>query len=94
VYQTYRVGAENPYASGYVQGMRWIPGDRAHSEEEELERIEAEIINEPVIPDETQGLVNDPSYIDGDEYRDTVEHLDSGIRDIIITGTVRLAFSS
>ncbi|KAF9648741.1 hypothetical protein BDM02DRAFT_3186850 [Thelephora ganbajun] len=89
VYQTYRVDAKNPYASGHVPETRWVSDDGADSEEEELEQLEAEITNnEPDIPDETQGLVNNPSYIDDDDqWEDTVEHRDSGIRDIIVTGT-------
>lgn len=95
MYQTYRVGAENPYASGYAQDMSWIPGGGVGPEQEELEQLEAEFINNGTeIPDETQGLANNPSYIDDEEWNDTVEHRDSGIRDIIITGTVCLAFSS
>jgi hypothetical protein len=40
--------------------------------------------NEPDTPDETQGLVDNPTYLDNDDrWHDTVEHLDSGIRDII-----------
>ena len=75
--------------------MRWVSPDRADPEEEKLEQLGAEIINdEPEIPDETQGLVDNPSYIDNDDqWSDTAEHLDSDIRDIIITGKVRLAFS-
>ena len=85
-YQTYRTGAENPYISGYEPEERWITG-----EGEELEQPGAQITNVPV---EAQGLVNDPSYIDeDDEWEDTVEHRDSGIKDIILTGTVRLAFN-
>lgn len=101
VYQTYRVGAENPYASGFVQETRWVSGDAVDSDDlgdsddEELEQPRAEIINnEPGIPDETQGLDNNPSYIDDDEVEDTVKHRDSGIRDIMITGMVRLVFIS
>lgn len=86
MYQTYRTNTENPYASGYVREMRWVPGNTSDSEDE------TEI--EPETPDETQGLVNNPTYIDDDdEWEDTAEHLDSDIRDIIITGTVRLAFN-
>ena len=96
VYQTYRTDAENPYASGHVQEMRWCSDHRANPEEEVLAQLEAQITNKvSESPDETQGLVNNPSYIDNDDrWDDKVEHLDSGIRDIIITGTVRLAFNS
>lgn len=96
VYETYRTDAENPYASGYIREMRWVPGERADLEEDELEQPETEIgDNEPDDPDETQGLANNPSYIDDDDQLvDTVEQLDSDIRDIIITGRVRPAFSS
>ena len=95
VYQTYRADAKNPYASGYVHEADWDSDDGDYSEEEELGQPEAEITNnEPDIPDETQGLENHPSYVDDEEYIDTVEHVDSGIRDILITGTVSLAFSS
>ena len=93
MYDTYRIDAETPYASGYAVEDRWVPGDAA-GEEDELEEPEAEIVNgEPEVPDEIQGSENDPSYIDEDG-EDTVEHRDSGIRDIMITGTVRPAFSS
>ena len=94
VYDTYRTDTEHPYASGYVHEGRWVSGDRVDSEEEELEQLAAEIINNgPDIQDETQGLVDNPSYIDDDEWQDTVEHRHSGIGDIMITGTVRPAFS-
>lgn len=94
-YQTYRTGVENPYASGYVQEPYWFSDDRVDPEEEELARLEAQIThNEPESQDETQGLVDNPSYIDNDDqWHDTVEHRSSGIKDIIITGTVRLIFN-
>lgn len=94
VYQTYRTNAEKPYASGYVPEGRWIPGNGPNPGEAELEQLRTQYINYPVAQDETQGLVNNPTYIDNDdEWEDTAEHLDSGIRDIMITGTVRLEFS-
>lgn len=94
MYETYRPGAENPYTSGFVQETRWVSDDGAESDDE-LEQLQDEIINdEPDTPDETQGLVNNPSYIDSDDWEDTVEHRDSGIRDIVITGTVRFTFIS
>ena len=94
MYQTYRTDAENPYVSGYIREGRWVRGKEQDSEEE-LDQLEADTINhEPESPDETQGLVNDPSYIDNDDqWEDTVQHLDSDIRDIMITGKVRPAFS-
>ena len=94
VYQTYRADAVNPYACGHVREMRWIPTDRARPRDR-LAQLEAEIINlEPEGPDETQGLVDNPSYIDNDDRpHDTVGHLESGIRDIIITGTVSDVFN-
>ena len=67
VYETYRTGAENPYVSGFVPEVRWVAGNEANPEEDELMQLEAEITNnEPDSPDETQGLVNNPSYIDND----------------------------
>lgn len=95
VYETYRTGFENPYASGYVRERRWVL-DSETDLEEELEQLQSGIVTgEPDAPDETQGLANSPLYIDEDErLSDTVEHLDSDIRDILITGTVRPAFSS
>jgi hypothetical protein len=76
--------------------MDWVSDDRTDSEEEELAQLAAEITNnEPESPDETQGLVDNPTYLDNDDrWHDTVEHLDSGIRDIIVTGKVCLAFNS
>ena len=96
VYETYRTDAEYPYASGYTHGTGSVSSDEPDSDEDNLEKFQAEIINrEPDTSDETQGLANSPSYIDDDDNLvDTVEHLDSGIRDIMITGTVCLAFSS
>ena len=94
VYQTYQADAGNPYAPGDIREMRWVPANRVRPRDG-LAQLEAEIINlEPEDPDETQGLVDNPSYIDND-YRshDTVEHLEPGIRDIIITGTVSGSFS-
>ena len=87
VYETYQADAERPYASGYVPETRWVPVDRAGPEEE----LEREIINcEPDTPDETQGLVNNPQYIDNDEHwADAVKQPDFGIKDILITGRVR-----
>ena len=94
VYETYRTDAESPYASGYVHGTGSVSSDEFDSYEENLEQFQAEIINrEQDTSDETQGLANSPSYIDDDDSADGVEHRDSGIRDIMITGTVRLAFS-
>ena len=94
VYETYRADAENPYASGYVRETRSASSDRADPEEEELERLGSEIINhEPDIPDETQGLVNNPLYIDNDEHwAEAVKPPDSNIKDILIIGKVRLPF--
>jgi len=68
--------------------------DRVNPEEDKLAQLAAQITNkEPEShPDETQGLVNNPSYIDNDDqWEGAVEHLSSGIRDIVITGKVRLA---
>jgi len=95
VYETYQADAEKPYASGYIPEIRWVSVDRAGPEEEELERLGSEIINrEPDTPDETQGLVNNPQYIDNDEHwADVVKQPDFGIKDILITGRVRLPFS-
>lgn len=61
-----------------------------------LEEPGAEVVDEePSIPDETQGLVNNPTYVDDDDHwQDVVQHRYSGIHDIIVTGTVRLEFSS
>jgi len=96
VYETYHADAEKPYASGYVPEMRWVSGGRAGPGEEELERLGSEIINrEPDTPDETQGLVYNPQYIDNDEHwADAVKQPDFGIKDILITGRVRLPCSS
>ena len=95
VYETYQADAEKPYASGYVPETRWVSGDRADREEEELERLGSEIINhEPDTADETQGFVGAPQYIDSDEHwADAVKQPDSGIKDILITGRVRRPFS-
>lgn len=97
VYQTYRTDAENPYASGFVQESYLSSDDRVNPEEDKLAQLAAQITNkepEPY-PDETQGLVDSPSYIDNDDQpEDAVEHLSSGIRDIVITGRVRLAHNS
>ena len=92
VYETYRIDAEHPYVSGYIPEVRWVPGDEA--DPGEPEQLEGEIVNEQDVPDETQGLVDNPSYVDEGQWEDTAEHRDSGITDILITGTVRLAFSS
>lgn len=93
-YETYRTDTEHPYVSGYVPETDWFSEDEADTNgadtDEDLGQFEAGIINSgPDVTDETQGLANNPSYIDDDEWSDTVEHLDSGIKDIIITGTVR-----
>lgn len=95
IYETYRTDAEHPYVSGYVPEIQWISEDQA-VQEEELEQLSAEIINGgPDIPNETQGLAHElPPVDDDDWWSDTAEHLDSGIKDIIITGTVRCAFVS
>ena len=95
VYETYQADAEKPYASGYIPETRWVSGYRAGPEEEELERLGSEIINdEPDTPDETQGLADNQQYIDNDEHwAGEVKHPDSGIKDILITGRVRLPFS-
>jgi hypothetical protein len=92
VYETYRIDAKHPYVSGYAPETRWVPGDGA--DPEETEQFEEEIVDEQDIPDETQGLVDNPIYVDDGQWEDTVEHLDSGITDILVTGTVRLAFNS
>ena len=93
-YETYRTGAGNPYASGYVRETRWVSGDRTDPEKEELEQLGSRMINrEPDIPDGAQGLVDDPPYIDNDEHWEgTLKRPDSDIKDILITGTVRLPF--
>lgn len=66
--------------------------DEADPLEEESEEPEAEIVdNKPGPSDETHGLPDDPEYVDeGDQWHDTAEYRYSGIRDIIVTGTVRL----
>lgn len=99
VYETYRTDAEHPYVSGYVPETE--SDDEVDSEsseeasEDTSEELQAETDdNEPDIREETQGLENDQLYVDEDGWEDTVEHSDSGIRDIIITGTVRLQFHS
>ena len=91
VYETYRTDAENPYASGYVRETRWVSGDGA----DPLEQLGPDVIDrEPGIPDGSQGPVNNPPHIDNDEHwANTVKRPDSDIKDILITGAVRLPFS-
>ena len=93
-YETYRIDAENPYVSGYVPETGWVSSDGNHAGEG-LRQVEVEVANgEPDSPDEIQRLANNPTYFDDDKHwTDGVEHQDSGIRDIIVTGTVRFAFN-
>ena len=92
MYETYRTNAEHPYVSQYDPEEDNPSSDESDSTEEELQQAGEETINNdrPSIPDEVQGLVNDPSYVYDDDWEETVEHIDSGISDIIVTGTVRL----
>jgi len=88
-YETYRTDAEHPYVSGYVPDTHWYPGDRENSPEEETSE-HPQVENEPNIPHETQGSLGNALYVDDDrEFHDTVEHRYSGIKDIIITGTMK-----
>lgn len=94
VYQTYRTDAEHPYVSGYVPEQYSDDSDSSSGGSSGRSQ-EVTVGNEPNIPGETQGLVNSPSYVDDDDqWHDHTEYNYSGIQDIIVTGTVRLEFSS